>query len=224
MELSIIYCGDPIGTAQMQPDGIYWDISCRLSKHQDAPIRLYGVSGWKSEYFGIPDADGDLHLRIPKKHLPDGAECILASEQPNGDWKPWAGELDGIAVDDALVRWDERVLFALAPKDAVKFPEWIGTMKKEQISDRERLLLQLDQDGNLPEIEKYLGGTNNETMDRDTPADELPSDDPADDGFDGDGGFDGFGEYDDFGDLNDFGEYADFGNTEQRRQADRADF
>lgn len=212
MELSIIYCGDPIGTAQMQPDGIYWDISCRLSKHQDAPIRLYGVSGWKSEYFGIPDVDGDLHLRIPKKHLPDGADCILASQQPNGDWKPWAGELDGIRVDDALLcREAAGIRLALAPEDAVKFPEWIGTMKKEQISDRERLLLQTDENGNLPEIEKYLGGTNNETMDRDTPAGELPSDAPADDGFDGDGGFDEFGGYDDFG------EYTDFGDEEQGR-------
>lgn len=191
MELSILYHGETVGTASMESDGIYWKLICRLAKKMNRPIRLYGLRLWQSEYLGIPDADGLLQTKIPKKHLPHGADVILASEQPNGKWKPWAGQLDGVRVERGLLQKDGGILLALEPEEAVKFPEWIEIMEKVQMPDSERLLLRLDGEGNLPEIEKKLGGTNNETMDRDAPAAELPADDSSDDGNYGVSDFDG---------------------------------
>lgn len=176
MNLSVIYHGNPIGAASLNSDGIFWDFSCRLQSQINGPIRLYALCGWESEYLGIPAADGVLHIRMPKKHLPDGADVILASQQPNGIWKPWAGEIDGVRVETALIRHKDGIQIALESGEAIRFPEWIETMKKVQVFDSERLLLQLDESGNLPEIEKTIGGNNNETMDRNAPAVELPSD------------------------------------------------
>lgn len=176
MDLSIIYQGAPVGSATMESDGIYWKIVCRMMQSSNEPIRLYGIHSWQSEYLGIPDAEGRLAARIAKKHLPDGAETILASKLPNGSWKPWAGEVDGVKVENALLQRDNGILLALESDEAVRFPEWIEFMEKVQVSDSERLLLRLDENGNLPEIEKKLGGTNNETMDRDAPAFELHPD------------------------------------------------
>ena len=191
MELSILYHGETVGTACMEPDGIYWKLTCRLTKKKNRPIRLYGLRLWQSEYLGIPDADGLLQGRIPKKHLPEGADVILASEQPKGIWSPWAGQIDGVRVERGLLRRDGGILLALEPEEAVKFPAWIENMEKVQMPDSERLLLRLDEKGNLPEIEKKLGGTNNETMDRDAPAAELPADDFSDNDSDDLSGFDG---------------------------------
>ena len=202
MELSIIDRGETVGTASMESDGIYWKLVCRLTQKKNSPIRLYGLHLWQSEYLGIPDADGLLQTKIPKKHLPHGADMILASEQPNGKWKPWAGQIDGVRVEAGLLQKDGGILLALEPEEAVRFPEWIEIMEKVQMPDSERLLLRLDEEGNLREIEKKLGGTNNETMDRDAPAVELPADDSSDD---------------------DYYDISDFDAAEQGRQTDSAD-
>lgn len=183
MKYSVLYHGEVIGEAELTDAGIYWNISCRITQTFDMPLRIYGLHRMNSEYLGIPGKDCILQTRIPKKRLPDGAEKILASEQPNGIWKPWAGELDGVTVSSALLNTDDGISLALEPEEAIRFPNLLDSMKKTSDFRTERMLLQLDKNGNLPEIEKNLGGNNNETMDITPSPVGVPFDAVSDDSF-----------------------------------------
>ncbi len=161
---SVIYEGTkPIGTFTLQEEGLYHRIQCRLKT--DGIRRVYAVHGLHSQYLGIPDANGQLSVRIAKKTLPL-IEFAIASPHERSIWKPWRGEIDGVFVEVCLLREDESgVSLALPETEAVKFPAWSEQMYRERINGTDSAIVLLDPNGHLPLIEKENGGIDYETND-----------------------------------------------------------
>lgn len=191
MELSITEHGGQIGSLTMEQEGLFWKFICNISADREQLRRIFVIHHMDVEYLGIPDAKGRLEIKIPRSHLPDGAEAALAVRHPRGQWLPWCGTLEGIAVEEAFFRkTGDGVEMALPPQEALKFPAWAEDMKTEQVYGKQTAVLTLDFDGHLPLKETEHGGMTNEEleeMDRAAFGDVLPDDAFADDGFSGAG-------------------------------------
>ena len=165
MDCVIYENGSAVGTCTMTSEGLYWHIRCKL-KPMSGLRRLYAVTGLRSVYLGIPDAHGEMSVRIAKKALPE-VQVALAVTAPRGEWLPWRGEVDGVEVEMCYCRQESGgICLALPESELIKFPAWAGKWNRERVYDREMALLHLDADGHLPQIETEHGGTErNETMD-----------------------------------------------------------
>lgn len=183
MELSIFHAEETIGSAQIVREGLFWCVSAKILQKKRELFRLYAVYQWKVEYLGVFDAAGALNRRIAVSHLPQGITFLLATTCPRGQWLPWRGELDGIAVADAfLLAQGGGLRLALGAGEMLKFPLWLAQMKNETVYDRQMAVLTLGAEGALPLIERESRGTEDETMDPDAPDCELSAFTPADDG------------------------------------------
>lgn len=195
MEYSIFYHGASAGTAQVERTGLFW----RIDGHMDNPrlglVRLYAVHGLRSVYLGIPAADGNLQMKLPISHLPQGLDSILAAKEPNGTWKPWAGELDGVSVDHALVDNGPVPGIAFPPENAIAFPEWLEEMSPMTMYGSDWLVLRLTADGKLPAIQ-IEGEQTNETDGFHIADIGMPHGDAADDDICGEWDADGLQEAD----------------------------
>lgn len=183
-ELTIFNGAEPVGTLTEERDGLYRVFHCKIEKKTERPLRVYVLSTLSAEYLGIPDADGKLTAHIPARHFraePDGA---LASELPRGQWKPWRGVLDGVAVDFCLLRQeDDGYTVAFPEEEAIKFPQWLDDMTQITAFGKQWASVAMDNDGHLPPKETEYGGTENETNPI-NPADRsVPDDDAAAGGF-----------------------------------------
>ena len=189
MELAITEHGEQIGSLTMEQEGLFWKFVCKISSDREQLRRIFVIYQWKTEYLGVPDADGKLEIRIPRSHLPEGVQAALAMRHPRGIWSPWCGTLEGIEISEAFLRTAEDGFdLALPPQEALKFPAWAEDMKTELVYGTQTALLRLDRDGRLPPRETEYGGvTDEETeeMDRCMPDALLSDDAPADDGFGG---------------------------------------
>ncbi|MDR0890313.1 MAG: hypothetical protein LBM28_06695 [Oscillospiraceae bacterium] len=145
-QFAIFQQGNSIGTLSVEREGLFYHFGCDISSRQ--VLRIFVVSGWKSHYLGIPypqEKGAHLDARIACSHFPDGISGAVASIYPKGQWQPWCGELDGVAIADALIS-EERVL-ALSPDEALKLPGWLAYMQEETVYEQPRMLLPLDADG-----------------------------------------------------------------------------
>ena len=182
MEVKIFHNGAAAGMAEVRSDGLYWDISCRVEVQ--GLVRLYGIGGWNSEYLGIPGADGRLRAHMGKKHLPDGLSAIVASAAPRGDWSPWMGTVDGVAVAEGYLQpRSDGFLLALSADESVKFPEWVDQMEQIQVYGRNMAQLRLDSEGRLSLIETESRGTEDEEIDRGDSSFGMPGDIDSNDGI-----------------------------------------
>lgn len=165
MDCVIYENGSAAGTVSVASEGLYWRIRCKM-KPASQLRRIYAVSGLRSVYLGIPDAHGELNIRIAKKYLPD-AQTAVAVTTPRGEWFPWRGEIDGVEVELCYCRQKaDGICLALPETELIKFPAWAGQWYRERVYDREMALLHLDNDGHLPQMETENGGTEkDETMD-----------------------------------------------------------
>lgn len=197
MECTVYERGDPIGRMTAEREGLFWRFHCNVPQKGELVRRIYVLSLWRAEYLGIPAADGSLTGRIAAKHLPSGVTGAVASGIGRGQWLPWRGEVEGVAVEDGcLLREDGGMLLALPPEQAARFPIWLGQMEARTVLDREMLLLPMDVEGRVIWKEKE-GATDEETMqahDRDVIADDPAFEPAADHGL-------GFGEQADCPDL-----------------------
>lgn len=85
MELDIMMQGAPAGKLQMEQDGLFLYFRCTLRSAPEAPLRLYAISGWHSEYLGIPypqNGTAQLEARLPASHFPQLPEYAVADTQP----------------------------------------------------------------------------------------------------------------------------------------------
>lgn len=184
MEVSVYEGSELVGSLEVKKVGLFWEFQCRLTKSAEPIRRIYVIKQWSSEYLGIPDADGLLTAKIPCSHLPEGVDSAVATAAPRGVWMPWRGVLDEIPVQEAFLRRDENgdILLALSPQETLKFPAWAEQMTSEAVPDGERAVLRLTPDGELPMIEKELGGQKDEAPEEmDLPAfDADVSAEPAD--------------------------------------------
>ncbi len=188
MELTIYENAAPIGTLTGRREGLYWNFSCKLEKKTERPLRVYVLSMFTAEYLGIPDAEGQLTARIPARHFPAEPSGAIASPYPRGEWKPWRGELDGVAVDFCLLRQTEDgFTAALPPEEALKLPQWLEHMTQLTLFDQQWASVAMDRDGHLPPTETDNGGTEDETNSGNFTLGGLPADAAAGDGFGGDG-------------------------------------
>ena len=189
MELAITEHGERIGSLTMEQDGLFWKFVCSIGSNREQLRRIFVLHQWSVEYLGIPDEKGMLEARIPRSHLPNGAEAALAVRHPRGSWLPWCGVLEGIAVAEAFFRKDVGTIeLALPPQEALKFPAWAENMTTQEVYGMQTAVLTLTHDGHLPLKEKENGGiTNEEAEEMDRPMSDavLPDDAPADDGFGG---------------------------------------
>ena len=188
MELAITEHGERIGSLTMEQDGLFWKFVCSIGSEREQLRRIFVLQEWNVEYLGIPDEKGTLEARIPRSHLPDGAEAALAVRHPRGSWLPWCGLLEGISVAEAFFRKDGTTIeLALLPQEALKFPAWAEDMKTQEVYGMQTAVLKLAHDGHLPQKED--GGITDEKaeeMDRPVSDAVLPDDAPADDdGFGG---------------------------------------
>lgn len=165
MDCVIYENGSAAGTFTVTSEGLYWRIRCKL-KPMSRLRRVYAVTGLQSVYLGIPDARGELSVRMAKKHLPD-MESALAVTTPKGEWLPWRGEVDGVEVELCYRKQeDDGICLALPETELIQFPAWAGQWNYEKVYDQKMALLRLDQNGHLPQIDRENGGTEkDETMD-----------------------------------------------------------
>ena len=197
MEQWIYEQGKPVGSFQLSPAGLYYEISCQME--QSLGIRrLYALGEFYSEYIGIPDARGMLKRKIKKKLLPNGIDCMTTSQRERSDWSPWRGVLDGITVEEAEIRREgEEILLALSPAEALRFPAWVNCFTSEEIDKRSRMLIRLTSDGRPVASEIENGRDTNEEIDSDLIDFSLPSKLATPDG-------DGLREYREEADCSDF--------------------
>lgn len=190
MKLTVYEGEQQVGTLDMEPDGLFYDVSCEISQGRERLRRVFVGNGWSPIYLGIPDASGKLRTRLPKNRLPDGAAFAVAAEIPRGVWLPWRGEVDAVPIAEGYVRPTEDGIDLLLPaQEALKLPAWAEYMHTETVFGRELMLLSLLPDGSLPEItkdtergeEKDEETTCNITDDR-VPADGVPHDGVGDEG------------------------------------------
>lgn len=182
MEFTVFEGTKAIGTLQAEENGLFWEISCKLEVSRNIR-RIFALSALDSVYLGIPNAEGELHTRLAKRHLPDGLDGAVATPLPRGAWKPWRGVLNGVSVASALLQTDaEKIKLALAPEETVIFPAWVRDFETERVNGVEYAVLTLDAQGHLPLKDRECGGNNHEENDID-PADfGMPPDAPACDG------------------------------------------
>ena len=186
MELTVYERGTPVGTARLERDGIFWNISCEMTDLTEQIRRVYVGTAWDVFYLGIPDAAGKLTAK--RRHLPAEPTFAVAAPYPRGDWLPWRGTLDGVSVETALLcREDGKIKLLLPSEEAVKFPAWLEKTEKETVFGTEFAMLSLTEDGRLPQEEKEKGEENYEETTVGTFDVLLPVDPPADDGIGGEG-------------------------------------
>lgn len=153
-ELEVFAQGKKIGTAEVEREGLFLEFSANLRPEGDAPLRLYAVAGWHSEYLGIPcPSGGELRLsaRLPASHFPGEPTAIAADPRPRSEWLPWCGELDGIPVRDCRIRREQdAIVLALAEAEAEQFPGWLAHMEEAELGGEAVRLLRLNADGSLP--------------------------------------------------------------------------
>lgn len=178
--MEVYEAGKVIGTLRAEPAGLFWEIYCKITVQPELLRRIFVLKGWKVEYLGIPDKNGELRGKIPQKRLPEGIETALASKMPREAWLPWRGEVDGVSVENACIRpTEEGIELALGLEETLKFPAWAENMKIESVLDGEMALLTLGPEGQLPVIEREVGGNTDETMDRSDFDFELPAEPAA---------------------------------------------
>lgn len=181
MELTVYERGTPVGTARLERDGIFWNISCEMTDLTEQIRRVYVGTAWDVFYLGIPDAAGKLTAK--RRHLPAEPTFAVAAPYPRGDWLPWRGTLDGVSVETALLcREDGKIKLLLPSEEAVKFPAWLEKTEKETVFGTEFAMLSLTEDGRLPQEEKEKGEENYEETTVGTFDVLLPVDPPANDG------------------------------------------
>lgn len=184
MERTIYEEGTPIGTLQAQEDGLFWKFDVKIENRPEQIRRVFVISGWSSQYLGIPDAAGVLTARLARRHLPEGVSGAVATVWPRCPWLPWRGEVDGVFVDACWLRPREGGMdLAMLPQTAIQFPAWAPWLRTEPLFDTQMAVFELDQNGRLPLIEKEGGTTNEtfETMDGDAPEPLLSAEPAADD-------------------------------------------
>lgn len=183
MEVTVFEGGEPIGTLQAEENGLFWEISCTLERRSERILRIFVLSALDAAYLGIPNADGVLHARLAKRHLPNGIDGAAATTLPRGQWKPWRGVIDGVAVGHALLQTQpEGVKLALAPEEAVNFPAWVRDFQTERVNGVEYAALALDAEGHLPLKDRKCGGNEHEENGSDFADFGVPVDAPAGDG------------------------------------------
>lgn len=181
MQRTIYEEGIAIGTLRAQEDGLFWKFDVKIENRPEQIRRVFVLSGWDSQYLGIPDASGVLTARLARRHLPQGVAGAVATVWPRCPWLPWRGEVDGVFVDACWLRPREDGMdLAMLPQEAIKFPAWAPWLRTEPLFDVQMAVFDLDQNGHLPLIEKE-GGTTNETSYRTDPEPVLPADPAADD-------------------------------------------
>lgn len=186
MELTVYERGTPVGTARLERDGIFWNISCEMTDLTEQIRRVYVGTAWDVFYLGIPDAAGKLTAK--RRHLPAEPTFAVAAPYPRGDWLPWRGTLDGVSVETALLcREDGKIKLLLPSEEAVKFPAWLEKTEKETVFGTEFAMLSLTEDGRLPQEEKEKGEENYEETTVGTFDVLLPVDPPANDGVGNEG-------------------------------------
>lgn len=140
-----------IGTYTMETCGLYFEFVCEILEEKDKLRRLYAVSGLNSVYLGIPDPQGKLRKKIVRKLLPQPVSCLTTSEVERSIWSPWRGSVDGVSVNDALVRSAAgEVFLSLCPEEALQFPAWVGEFQEINDQHGVRMLVKLTPDGQLP--------------------------------------------------------------------------
>ena len=181
MELTVYERGTPVGTARLERDGIFWNISCEMTDLTEQIRRVYVGTAWDVFYLGIPDAAGKLTAK--RRHLPAEPTFAVAAPYPRGQWLPWRGTLDGVSVETALFcREDGKIKLLLPSEEAVKFPAWLEKTEKETVFGTKFAMLSLTEDGRLPQEEKEKGEENYEETTVGTFDVLLPVDPPANDG------------------------------------------
>lgn len=180
MELTVFEGEKQVGTLWIEPDGLFYGISCKITDCREQIRRIFVGYGWKAEYLGIPDAEGNLTTRIPKKHLPDGITYAVATTMPRGQWLPWRGVADGVPIAEAFIKQSEDGIdLVLPPQEAAKLPAWAEKMQTETVFGRELMKLSLLPDGSLPEITTERGANTDEEIIGNGTADRMPDDDAS---------------------------------------------
>lgn len=182
MEFTVFEGTKAIGTLQAEENGLFWEISCKLEASRNI-WRIFALSALDAAYLGIPNADGVLHARLAKRHLPNGIDGAAATTLPRGQWKPWHGAIDGVAVGHALVQTQpEGVKLALAPEETVNFPAWVRDFQTERVNGVEYAVLTLDAQGHLPLKDRECGENEHEENGIDFADFGVSADAPAGDG------------------------------------------
>ncbi len=159
-KLEVFAHGKTIGTAEVRQEGLFLAFSAALRQEGDTLLRLYAVSGWHSEYLGIPCPAGEemrLNVRLPASHFPSPPTVIAADSRPRDEWMPWCGELDGIPVHACRIQNSpEGPVLAMAAEEAEQFPQWLSHMEEAELGGESVRLLRLNPDGSVtfPEEEE----------------------------------------------------------------------
>ena len=154
MEQTIWYQGSAAGALRMEADGLYWSLEARLNTLPSGVVRLYGVTGWESEPFGVfvPGQAGYcLHRRLSRRAVPTPPERWIAGVA-DGDFRPWVGTVEDQEIHNAMLapteaeEADAGALRLLAlPTDCPPLPlaEYAAAMEPRELCGTKWLVLRL---------------------------------------------------------------------------------
>lgn len=180
MELTVYEGEKQVGTLRAEQNGLYYDIYCKIKNQREQIRRIFVGYAWRSEYLGIPDAQGNLTVRMPRKHLPEGITFAVATPIQRSQWLPWRGEVDGVPMTEGYIGHTENGIdLLLPPQEAVKLPAWAGKMQTETLQGREMMKLSLLPDGSLAENTTDRGEKTDEEIIGNGTADRMPDDDAS---------------------------------------------
>lgn len=158
MEYPIQYQGKEIGTLTAAEDGLYWQLTAWCRREAPGVQRLYGVSGLRSEAFGVLGPAGNnlhLHRRLSRHSCPKLPERWIMGREQEG-FLPWVGTLEDQPIPDALLRTDPEGQTLALPADLDPMPlaEYAAQMQPMTIAGREYLTLRLR--NGVPEVEVLM--------------------------------------------------------------------
>ena len=147
MDAPIYDCGMEIGRLTAVSDGLYWQLTafCRTDRRE--VLRLYGVTGLRSEAFGVllPEGVGlQLHRRLSKHACPVLPEQWTVGREAEG-FRPWRGRIEDQEIPDALLRQEAEGHTLALPADREPLPlaEYAPHMEPITLDGREYLTLVL---------------------------------------------------------------------------------
>lgn len=160
MEYTVFYQGAEVGSAALEPDGLYYRLSAQCREPAHGLWRLWACVGENSRCLGVlfPETGGlKLERRVSRHSWPILPDCFVLGREEAG-FRPWRGILEGRELPDAMLRENGDGTQTLAifapPEGPVPLAEYVSQMREAELAGRPCLLLELP-DG-LPELPTVL--------------------------------------------------------------------
>lgn len=105
-EISMMYEGAPVGTAQITQEGLYCVVSCRCNVSSEEVLRAYAESDSGAFCLGVLVPEGGalcLRRRFARSAFPENPSSVTVAGA-EGTWREWSGTVAGVPISRGLTR------------------------------------------------------------------------------------------------------------------------